>query len=106
MRTPLRIAILECDTPLRKTHSQYNGYREIFQELLHSSLKILNHPDQLTPENALDISGWDVYRIQEYPKLEDIDAVLLTGSSSCTHYYNGTPKILMYKMKQNRVQCL
>lgn len=86
MRVPLRIAILECDTPLRKTHSQYNGYREVFQALLDSSVKTLNHPDQLILENGLEVSGWDVYRSQEYPRLEDIDAVLLTGSSSCTHY--------------------
>lgn len=99
MRAPLRIAILECDTPLRKTHSQYNGYREVFQELLESGVKALNQLDQLIPENRLDISGWDIYHSQEYPKLEDIDAVLLTGSSSSTHHHHSTPEILMYKMK-------
>ncbi|KAJ5656493.1 hypothetical protein N7507_008443 [Penicillium longicatenatum] len=80
MRASLRIAILECDPPLRNTHRQYNGYREVFQALLDSSVKTLNQPDQLIPENALEISGWDIYRSQKYPKLEDIDAVLLTGS--------------------------
>lgn len=97
MRPPLRIAILECDPPLKNTHSQYNGYREVFQALLESSVKTLNQPDQLIPENGLDISGWDIYRSQEYPKLEDIDAVLLTGSSSCTHCYNRAPEMLMAK---------
>ncbi|KAJ6005764.1 hypothetical protein N7451_003708 [Penicillium sp. IBT 35674x] len=80
MRAPLRIAVLECDTPLRNTHSQYNGYREIFQELLHGSLEIMGQSDQLKLKNGLEVSGWDIYRSKEYPNLEDIDAVLLTGS--------------------------
>ncbi|KAJ5527114.1 Glutamine amidotransferase type 1, partial [Penicillium frequentans] len=110
MRTPLRIAILECDTPLRKTHSQYNGYREIFQELLHNSLRILNHPDQLIPENALYISGWDVYRRQEYPKLEDIDAVFLTGSKFSPYddepWINRLLEFLHEVLAQDRVRIL
>ena len=84
MPAPLRIAVLECDTPLPKIHDRYNGYGGVFTELLKASAKALNKPDQLDPETGLDISKWDVVNADNYPKLEDIDAVLLTGSSAWT----------------------
>jgi hypothetical protein len=51
MKPPLRIAILECDTPLEGTRTKY------------------------------ELSVFDVVSKQEYPDLDKIDAVLLTGSS-------------------------
>lgn len=82
MPAPLRIAVLECDTPLPNIHNRYNGYGGVFTELLKASAKALNKPDQLDPENGLDISKWDVVNAAEYPRLEDVDAVLLSGSSA------------------------
>lgn len=78
MRPPLRIAVLECDTPLPNTDSRYHGYGGLFTTLLKSSAENL---DRLDPETDLRISKWDIVDGTEYPKLEDIDAVLLTGSS-------------------------
>ncbi|KAJ5159880.1 uncharacterized protein N7482_006884 [Penicillium canariense] len=80
MRPPLRIAVLECDTPLPNTNCRYNGYGGVFTALLTASAKALNHLDRLGPETGLQISKWDIVSGTEYPKLEDIDAVLLTGS--------------------------
>jgi hypothetical protein len=92
MYPPLRIAVLECDTPLPIADNRYNGYGGVFTALLKSSAKILNQPDRLDPEPDLQISRWNIMSGIEYPKLEDIDAVLLSGSSS---FFLGT--IIRYK---------
>lgn len=81
--TPLRIAVLECDTPVDKINRKYNGYFGVFSLLLRASANVLNQPDRLDPDSGLDITRWDVVGTQEYPKLEDVDALLLTGSSEC-----------------------
>lgn len=81
MRPPLRIAVLECDTPLLDTESRYHGYGGVFAALLKASAKTLNQSERLDPETDLQISRWDILSRMEYPKLEDIDAVLLSGSS-------------------------
>jgi GMP synthase-like glutamine amidotransferase len=81
MKTPLRIAILECDTPLPSVLEKYGRYDRIFTALLETAAEGLG----LTPEKDLVLSGFDVVDKQEYPNLEDIDAVLLTGSSMYIH---------------------
>lgn len=81
MRPPLRIAVLECDTPVEKVDQKYKGYRGVFAALLHASAQALGQPDRLDPTSGLVISGWDVVSKQEYPNLEDVDVLLLTGSS-------------------------
>lgn len=85
MQPPLRIAVLECDTPLPAVDARYNneGYYGVFKTLLKSSAEELGH-SRLDPDTGLQITKWDVVDAQEYPKLEDIDAVLLTGSSQCS----------------------
>lgn len=80
MRPPLRIAVLECDTPVPKIDQKYSGYHGVFSVLLRESAQTLS-PQQLDPDTGMDISRWDVVNKQEYPKLEDVDALLLTGSS-------------------------
>lgn len=80
---PLRIAVLECDTPVDKINTKYDGYWGVFSSLLRASARSLEQPDRLDPDSGLDITRWDVVTAQEYPKLEDVDALLLTGSSEC-----------------------
>ncbi|KAL2006265.1 hypothetical protein VTN00DRAFT_9919 [Thermoascus crustaceus] len=80
MSRPLRIAILECDTPLNNANTKYDGYYGIFSRLLRASAKALGQPDKLDPETGLEISRWDVVNGDKYPNLEDIDAILMTGS--------------------------
>ena len=81
MKPPLRIAILECDTPLDSVREKYGGYGAIFKNLLERGIDAIGQPDVITSKRGLDVTYYDVVTKQEYPKLETIDAVLLTGSS-------------------------
>lgn len=81
MRQRLRLAILECDTPLPNTAEKYGGgYGGVFRALLNAASKAEGHGDA---DNILDIS---MYKIEQegvtYPDLEKVDALLLTGSSA------------------------
>ncbi|CAI7645224.1 unnamed protein product [Penicillium discolor] len=80
MHSPLRIAVLECDTPIDSVNRRYNGYGGVFRRLLKASANALNQPEKLDPETGLEITAWDIVNDDKYPKLEDVDAVLLTGS--------------------------
>jgi hypothetical protein len=85
MKTPLRIAILECDTPLPDIVARYGRYDRIFSTLLEAAAEASG----LSPKKDLELSGFDVVDKQEYPDIEHIDAVLISGSSaSCsdTHW--------------------
>lgn len=76
---PLRLAILEADTPQPQANSQYGGYRGVFTSLLDKAYSSLDPPKQLTSE--LKITGHDVVNdLNSYPSLDDIDAVLISGS--------------------------
>jgi hypothetical protein len=81
MRFPIRIAVLECDTPLPQTKRKYVGYGGCFDALLRASAKTLAGRDRFDPDKDLQISRWDVVDGEEYPNLGDIDAILITGSS-------------------------
>jgi len=80
MKPPLRIAILECDTPLPQTDEEYHGYGGVFTALLQAGADALDHPG-LSSKEGLDITKFNVEHEERYPKLDDIDAILLTGSS-------------------------
>jgi hypothetical protein len=79
MRPPFRIAILECDTPLDNTNSKYEGYGGVFKRLLKASAVALGG---INPDTDLIISKFDIVDGTEYPNLEEVDAILLTGSSA------------------------
>lgn len=84
MRQRLRLAILECDTPLPNTAERYGGgYGGVFKALLNSASKAEGHGDV---DDILDIS---MYQIEKegatYPDLDKVDALLLTGSSMYYH---------------------
>lgn len=80
MHRPLRIAVLECDTPPEKINLKYDGYYGVFSRLLRRSAETLQH-EQLNPDCGLEISRWDVVTEQAYPQLESVDGIVLTGSS-------------------------
>ena len=80
MKPPLRIAVLECDTPLPKIYDKYGGYGPIFKLLLEKGADALKRPD-ISSQTGLEVSYFDVVGKQEYPNLNAVDAVLLTGSS-------------------------
>ena len=93
---PLRIAIIETDTPIAPISEKYGSYGGVFTSLLHKAADASD-----IPRSRLQLSGWDVVdianegqiedrggiygwkRTKGYPNLEDVDAVLLTGSSMC-----------------------
>jgi hypothetical protein len=77
MKTPLRIAILECDTPPAAIVDEYGRYDRIFTTLLQTAARGLG----LSPEQDLELSAFDVVTAQQYPDLQKIDAVLISGSS-------------------------
>jgi hypothetical protein len=72
--------MLECDTPLPKTGARYHGYGGVFEALLKAGAKDLGRPD---PHSGLQISRYQVeLHPEDYPDLQDIDAILITGSST------------------------
>jgi len=77
MKTPLRIAILQCDQPPPDVVALYGKYDRIFAALLESAAPGVG----LDPKADLELSAFDVVGAQEYPDLGDVDAVLISGSS-------------------------
>ncbi|QKX58420.1 uncharacterized protein TRUGW13939_05542 [Talaromyces rugulosus] len=77
MRPPFRIAVLECDTPLENINLKYGGYGGVFTRLLKASAVVLGG---INPDTDLIISKFDIVDGTEYPSLEEVDAILLTGS--------------------------
>lgn len=81
MKPPLRIAVLECDTPLDGTKAKYGGYGGVFKALLEAGADALDQPDIISSKKGLDITTWQVESDENYPSLDEIDAILITGSS-------------------------
>lgn len=93
--SPIRVAVLEADIPIDSVRTKYGSYGAVFSSLLHKAADASN-----LPRSCLYISGWDVInsehapegeieemggewywkRRRGYPRLEDVDAVLITGS--------------------------
>lgn len=115
---PFHLAILECDSPLSRTHAKYGGYGDVFTALLRSGAESLGTPDLIISSDSssnlnsnsdsngisnsiidpkpeerngadekgrrrrLRITKWNVEKdMQRYPALDDIDGILVTGSS-------------------------
>lgn len=96
--SPIRIAILEADTPLEQTRRMLGSYGGVFTSLLHKAAD-----SSKIPRERLHITGWDVVsepdggvedvggqyrwiRTRGYPKIENIDAILVTGSRMWISY--------------------
>jgi len=96
MKPPLRIAILECDTPLPQTDAKYHGYGGVFTVLLQAGADALGHPG-LSSKEGLDITKFNVEHEELYPELDNIDAVLLTGSSMSAVFSYAVVRIVSMK---------
>jgi hypothetical protein len=80
MKLPLRIAILECDTPLEKTKAKFGGYGGVFKQLFERGADKLGHPG-LSSKEGMELKMFKVENNPElYPRIEDIDAIIITGS--------------------------
>lgn len=81
-RPRLRVAVLECDEPPGQARVKYGGYGNMFKELLESGAETYaiesGYPNE---EPEIDVSSFDVVNHEHYPNLDNIDAILLTGSS-------------------------
>jgi len=83
MPPPLRIAVLECDEPIGRTKEKYGGYGNLFKELLLAGADRVAHDDASSSKPAeLDVTKFDVVNVETYPRLESVDAVLISGSST------------------------
>jgi len=93
MQPPLRIAILETDTPTQSVQQQYGTYGDCFIRLLQTAGTTLNPP--LKP-NDLEFTKWDVEKTEYYPDIDDIDAILIAGSQDLigANAFDSTPWIL------------
>jgi hypothetical protein len=73
----LHLSCLHTRCPLPPPHP--SALRSLFKELLHNGAKEVREKDSVeVPE--LDVRKYDVVNDELYPKLEDVDAVLLSGS--------------------------
>ena len=72
---PLRIAILKADTPIPPVDDKYGGYGGMYKTWLRAAQKKSRN------DAELEFTDWDVVDDQAYPKLEDVDVVVITGSS-------------------------
>ncbi|KAL7925661.1 class I glutamine amidotransferase-like protein [Trichoderma austrokoningii] len=76
---PLRLLLLEADTPQPNTNAKYGGYRGVFTALLTAGAKALDPPRSLS-----DVASITAHNIVEdtesYPPLAEVDAILITGS--------------------------
>ena len=82
MPQSLRIAVLECDVPRGETKAKHGTFGNVFKDLLVRGASRLQETSGIRPPK-LEVSNWDVMDRQEYPDVEEVDAVLLTGSSKC-----------------------
>jgi hypothetical protein len=90
--SPLRIAILECDIPIGNTREKYGGYGNLFKELLLKGVDEVREKDGVKlPE--LDVRKYNVVDEELYPKLEDVDVVLLSGSREYFPYLSSVVSI-------------
>ncbi|KAK8029167.1 hypothetical protein PG991_006223 [Apiospora marii] len=72
---PLRLAILEADTPVPGVLAKYGTYGSVFAHLFRQACA----PEPL--ESQLTLSSHDVvHDLSSYPDPETLDAVLITGS--------------------------
>lgn len=97
MHPPLRIAILECDTPVPPILKSRGTYGDIFTALLKAGAKRLadkgdpgvEGEDRIDPQRDIETVYFDVVNdVERYPDLgERWDGVLITGSSEFESFF-------------------
>jgi len=84
--THRRIALLICDIPADPIREKHGDYARIFGTFLEESLKPINQTRSADLQSTFTLEPFDV-RAQIYPKDDDYDAILITGSASTAHEY-------------------
>lgn len=76
---PIRLAILEADTPVAGVKAKYQSYGGVFTHMFNRACNSLPHPTSL--ESQLTLSAHQIVDdLNAYPDPESIDAILITGS--------------------------
>ncbi|KAI1133239.1 putative class I glutamine amidotransferase [Nemania abortiva] len=76
---PIRLAILEADTPIPPIKAKYQSYGGVFTNMFKRACASLSHPVSL--DSQLALSSYDIVSDPTaYPDPETIDAILITGS--------------------------
>ncbi|RKF80615.1 putative glutamine amidotransferase-like protein C13C5.04 [Golovinomyces cichoracearum] len=75
---PKRIAILKCGTLSAEAREKYTDYYNLFKMLLESAAERMNCP------GCIETFCFDPREDTNWPVLDEIDAVLITGSTSST----------------------
>lgn len=82
MKPPIRVAMIECDTPHPKIQEKYGTYGDMFTALLRAGADSLAQPEVINGKEGIDTRNFNVVNDPDrYPDLGVIDAVLVTGSS-------------------------
>ncbi|KAF7561275.1 hypothetical protein G7046_g2872 [Stylonectria norvegica] len=79
-----RLAVLECDTPFPAVAAARGSYGDIFEDLLTKGLGGLGSEGS---NIQLNVTKWDVVTAQSYPNIDEVDGILLTGSSTLAAEY-------------------
>ncbi|KAJ5434611.1 hypothetical protein N7491_005206 [Penicillium cf. griseofulvum] len=75
----IHIAILVCDTPIQPVLRKYGDYFAIFQDLLRKAFKDLKISEEFK-DITVEFSEYSMVDNNQFLDLENVDAVLLTGS--------------------------
>lgn len=86
---PLRIAVLELDVPIPQLYAIYGGYGGMFKRLLEAGASDLEAESGSAV--SLEITAFNVVERGEYPDLEGVDAILMSGSSTFSHPLSLSP---------------
>ncbi|EXJ86960.1 hypothetical protein A1O3_03914 [Capronia epimyces CBS 606.96] len=81
MASKLRIAVLECDTPIDTVRNQYGTYGDIFEAFFQRGVGALKDSGHAVD---LEVSKWDVVEAQQYPDMDTVHGILITGSKHCS----------------------
>lgn len=73
---PIRIAIIDCDPLIEPIRKRYGDYGGVVTAFLHAGAEHIG-----LPFDELHLTVWSVEERQAYPALEEIDSILITGSS-------------------------
>ena len=88
---PTRIAILSCDPllePIRKTYGSYGGVIISFLQAGATRIDL--------PLNELEFSVWNVEAQQTYPALNEVDSIVITGSSTYCRSRKGLQLLMQH----------
>ncbi|KAI0469595.1 putative class I glutamine amidotransferase [Xylaria cf. heliscus] len=79
VNVPIRLAILEADTPVPGIKAKYQSYHGVFAHMFKRACAALPNPVPL--ESQLTLSAHDIVNdLTAYPDPDSIDAILITGS--------------------------